>query len=292
MSSMHRITSIVSALLAVAACTPPQSQTETATEAVADAPSEPQARLTRAGTPLYDHGGDLTGVWTNNPPEAARAFQNFAFSSELPPMTPWAQERYEAARPTFGPRGVPVAETNDPVYQCFPPGTPRIYFHPFPMEIIQLPGRVVMLFEYDHLIRQIYTDGRPHRDDLAPMWMGDSTGHWEGDTLVVETVNLNGMTWVDRRGVPTSDQLRVVERIRRIDDNNLQIDITVEDPVAFTQPWSGQRFYRTVDWNVEEFVCMDNVGFAEWEDQILEYDGEPATGEAPPNAEPSAGGGY
>ena len=161
-------------------------------------------------------------------------------------MTDWARERFEQAKPTFGARSVAVADTNDPVYQCFPPGTPRVYLHPFPMEIIQLPGRVMMVFEYDHLIRQIFTDGRGHREDLAPSWMGDSTGHWEGDTLVVE-------------------------RIRRTDDDKLQIDITIEDPIALNAPWQGQRVYRRVDWDIEEFMCMDNVNFTEFEDEILEY---------------------
>jgi hypothetical protein len=128
-----------------------------------------------------------------------------------------------------------------------------------------------MVFEYDHLIRQIFTDGRPHRDDLAPSWMGDSTGYWDGDTLVIETTNFNDKTWLDREGVPHSEQLRVVERIRRIEPDRLQIDITMEDPVALMEPWVGQRFYRRVDWSIEEFMCMDNVNFTAFEDEILEY---------------------
>ena len=222
------------------------------------------------------HGADLSGVWTNDRSAwgpGGWGFQGYAFSEELPPMTQWAQERFEVTKPTFGPRSVPVLETNDPVYACFPPGTPRVYLHPFPMEIVQTSGRIVMLFEYDHLIRQIYTDGREHRTDLAPMWMGDSTGHWEGDTLVVETVNFNDKTWVDRRGVPHSEEMRVVERIRLLEDDRLRIDITVEDPVAFTEPWTGQRTYRRVDWDVEEFICMDNVNFEAFEQEVLEYDG-------------------
>jgi len=223
-----------------------------------------------------DHGSDFTGVWFRNPPTDPQEFQvyNYAFSEDPPPMTEWARTRYEAARPTFGPTMVSVAETNDPVYECFPPGTPRVFFHPFPMEIIQTPGRVLMIFEYDHLIRQIYTDGRDHRTDLAPSWMGDSIGHWEGETLVVETVNFNDKTWVDRRGVPHSEQMRLIERIRRIGENNLEIDITIEDPVAFTEPWTGQRFYEAVDWDLVEFSCMDNVSFDAFEAEILEYDGD------------------
>jgi hypothetical protein len=129
----------------------------------------------------------------------------------------------------------------------------------------------MMVFEYDHLIRQIYTDGRGHRDDLAPGWMGDSIGHWEGDTLVVETTNFNDKTWIDRRGVPHSEQLKLIERMHVNEEGLLQIDITVEDPIAFTEPWSGQRFYGRVDWNVEEFVCMDNVTFLDFEQDVLDY---------------------
>ena len=128
---------------------------------------------------IADHGADFSGVWTNFPPEHTRSFGNSALRPDPAPMTPWAQERFDQAKPTFGSRSVAVLETNDPVYECFRPGTPRIYMHPFPMEIIQTPGRVLMLFEYDHTVRQIYTDGREHRTDLAPMWMGDSTGHWD-----------------------------------------------------------------------------------------------------------------
>ena len=219
------------------------------------------------------HGADFSGVWSQDRGAQPERFRNHAFTEELPPMTEWAQERFDQSKPTFGPRNVPVLETNDPVYECFPPGTPRVYLHPFPMEIVQTSDRVLMVFEYDHLIRQIYIDGRGHRTDLAPMWMGDSTGHWEGDVLVVETVNFNDKTWTDRRGVPHSDQLRVIERIRRISDENLQIDITIEDPVAFTEPWVGTRIYRAVDWDVEEFICMDNVNFEAFEREVLNYDG-------------------
>ena len=232
-------------------------------------------------SPLFaqtgEHGDDLGGVWTNFPPEETSAFQNWALRADPPPMTPWARERYDRAMPTFGSRNVPALETNDPVYQCFPPGTPRIYLHPLPMEIIQTPGRIAMLFEYDHVVRQIYTDGREHRTDLAPMWMGDSTGHWEAETLVVETVNFNDKTWIDREGVPHSDQLRVVERIRLDEDDNLLIDITIDDPVAFTEVWTGQRRYRRVDWDLAEFVCMDNVNFEAFEEEILNFD--PGAGE-------------
>ena len=215
-------------------------------------------------------GGDLRGVWMRR---NDHAYQNYAFSVDLPPMTPWAKARYDEARPTFGPNGVAVSDTNDLVYQCFPPGVPRIYFHPHPFEIVQTPGRVMIAYEYQQLLRQVFTDDREHRNDLAPMWLGDSTGRWEGDTLVVETVNFNDRTWIDRRGVPHSDQLRVVERIRRSNENELIVDITVEDPIAFTEPWTSRKIFDKVDWSLEEFVCLDDSSYQEFERALLEYDG-------------------
>ena len=84
------------------------------------------------------------------------------------------------------------------------------------MEIAHIPGRVLMLFEYDHFVRNIFTDGREHPKDLNPSWMGDSIGKWEGDTLVVDTVGFNDKTWLDNDGHPHTEDLHVVERIRRV----------------------------------------------------------------------------
>lgn len=221
-------------------------------------------------------GDDFSGVWNNLPAEGARDYQGWAFSRELPPMTPWARARFDAARPTFGPRGVTATESNDPVYRCYPPGLPRVYFHPFPLEIIQLPDRVLMMFEYHHQNRQIYTDGRAHREDLPPLWIGDSIGHWEDQTLVVETINFNAETWLDRQGLPHSDQLKVTERITRVEPDLLRIDFRIEDPLAYPEPITGQRFYERIDWQIEEFACMErnrSEDFAEFESQILQHGG-------------------
>ena len=102
--------------------------------------------------------------------------------------------------------------------------------------------------------------------------MGESVGHWEGDTLVVETGNFNDKTWLDRRGLPHSNQLRLVERIRRSNDNELTIDITVQDPVAYTEPWTARRVFDTVDWRLEENICLDDAIFEEFERALLEYE--------------------
>jgi hypothetical protein len=212
---------------------------------------------------------NLSGVWNLRTTPETR-YLSYAFSREEPPMTEWAQERFKLTKPSFGPRS--FADSNDPVNPttvnavgCFPPGTPRIYLQPFPMEIVQTPARVLMIFEFNHFIRQIWTDGRGHNTDLGPTWFGDSIGHWEGDTLVVDTIGLNDKTWIDRAGHPHSDQLHVVERMRRPEPNTLQVGLTIEDPKAYTKPWGGQvTFQLHPTWNITEMVCEDNVNFDEF----------------------------
>lgn len=201
---------------------------------------------------------DLSGVW-NRRGSASTRYLGYAFTKDEPPMTPWAQERFKANRPSFGPHG--VTDTNDPTYSCFLPGVPRIYVHPDPFEIIQTPGRVIMYFEYEDIVRQVWTDGREHPKDadLAErLWMGDSIGHWEGDTLVVDTTDFNDKTWLDRAGHPHSEQLHVIERLRRIDRDNLQIDLTIEDPKAYTQPITSELSYQLKPgWKIMEHACTD-----------------------------------
>ena len=175
-------------------------------------------------------------------------------------MTPWAEAKYRAAKPVFGPNKKPAKDSNDPVYGCFPPGVPRIYLHRKPMEIIQLSNEVIMMFEYARIVRHIYTDGRPHDKFLdPPLWMGDSIGKWEGDTLVVDVIGFNDKTWLDRIGHPHSDVLHVVERIRRADHGTLEDEITIDDPKAYKKPWTIQSTFDLqpgvdIDW---EGVCED-----------------------------------
>ena len=181
------------------------------------------------------------------------------------PLTAWGQEQLKAHRPT-GPKTSAI-DSDDPDFQCFPSGVPRIYLFLYPMEIIHTPGRVLMLFEYGHNIRQIFADGRGHAQDAEPTWMGDSIGHWEGETLVVETTNQKDRTWLGYGGQPHSEQLRVIERIRRPDHDSLMIDITLDDPKAYTMPLHTQKKYiLKPDWNIAEFVCEDNsINFLEFE---------------------------
>jgi hypothetical protein len=214
---------------------------------------------------------DLSGVWrrSRRPPDKARKYTIyelvFTISNENPPMTPWAEEKFKANKPNVGPNSVSIAETNDPIVQCFPPGVPRIYLiRGEPVEIANIPGRVLMLFEYDHFVRNIYTNGRQHPKDLNPSWMGDSIGRWEGDTLVVDTVGFNDKTWLDNDGHPHTEDLHVVERLRRVNHDTLTIDTTIEDPKAYTKPWGGRATYELKpDWNLGEMVCADNVTYSD-----------------------------
>lgn len=217
-----------------------------------------------ASTPFDPH--DLTGIWSQEHPRnlpVVERYWNYEFSKEPPPMTDWGNAQFANAKSSFGEHTYPIAETNDPVYHnCTPPGLPRVYLHPFPMEIVQQPGEIIILFEYDSLRHPIFTDGRKHDESLGPLWMGDSIGSWEGDTLVADTVNFNDKTWIDRVGHPHSDQLHVVERIRRIDHDHLVDDLTFEDPKAYTRPWTAHlEFVLRPTWTLGEQFCEDERSF-------------------------------
>ncbi len=114
------------------------------------------------GTGFAQAAPDLSGVWGRIVSAESRPYYLHAFQPTEPPMTPWGEAKYKETRPSFGERGVPVEQTNDPVYNgCHPPGVPRAYLHPFPIQIVNVPGRgLIILYEYDHLVRHVYTDGR------------------------------------------------------------------------------------------------------------------------------------
>jgi hypothetical protein len=205
---------------------------------------------------------DISGVWN----ATSGVYEFAAFSKDDPPMTPWGEAQFQAAKPSQGPRGVKLSETNDNVYKCFPPGMPYIYLQLFPMQIVQTEKEVIELFEYDHTVRHIYTDGRKHPADLTPSYNGHSIGRWDGGTLVVDTIGLNGKTWLDRVGHPDSDEMHITECIHRLDDKTLQVDFTFEDAKSYLKPWTAQvRFQLHPDWDILEHVCEDNLAFESFE---------------------------
>jgi hypothetical protein len=188
---------------------------------------------------------DLSGVWLQR---AAGPLSN-----DVPPLQPWAEERTRA--------NIKAGPDEDPETRCFPSGISRLYVHQYPFEILQLPGRVVMVFEYDHFVRQVWTDGRQHpsEDELDATWMGHSIGTWDGDTFVVDSIGFNDKTWLDSEGHPHTEALHLVERLRRVDHDTLQIDFTFDDPKAYTRPWTAQRVFRLrPGWEISEQVCPDN----------------------------------
>jgi hypothetical protein len=186
---------------------------------------------------------DLSGVWFTQ----GKVRANFGFQGGAP-LLPWAEERLKADQ-----------QKVSSVVLCFPPGVPRVWTMPYPFEIISLPGRVLIYYEFEHLVRQIHTDGREHPKDLIPTWMGDSVGRWDGDTLVVDTTGFNDQTWLDNTRRPHSDALHVVERIRRVRHDMLQVDITIDDPKAYVKPWTAQRIFDLKPgWEISEQVCEEN----------------------------------
>ena len=203
---------------------------------------------------------DLSGLWIRLR-DPAHSSLNLDFGKAVSPMTPWAEAKFKAANSIFR-SSSPSTVLSDPIFSCFPPGVPRIYLLNFPVQIVQIPGQVIMLFECDHFVRRIYTDGRPHDQEVGPLWMGDSIGKWEGDTLVADTVNFNDKTTLDREGYPHSDAMHLVERIRRVNHDSLEIDLTIDDPKAYTKPWEAKlNFQLRTDWKIMEHVCEDNVSF-------------------------------
>ena len=198
---------------------------------------------------------DLSGVWENITKPAKR------FSSTVEPsLQPWAEAKWKA---NMIPNSTGRLE-RDPSSEfggCFPTGMPRLMVETTPFEIIQIRGRVIFLFERDYAVRHIWTDGRKLPEDPDPTYMGSSVGKWEGDTLVVETVGLKDVTWLDPPGHPHSDALHIAERIRRVSHDKLQVDWTFADPKAFTKAWTGQLIYELhPDWHLQEFIsCQDRL---------------------------------
>jgi hypothetical protein len=158
------------------------------------------------------------------------------------------------------PRQLARTAAGDPTSRCVFPGVPRVNSSPYPMQIVQLPNQVIFLYEYMHNFRVIYTDGRRTPDDWEPSLLGHSFGRWEGDTLVIETKNLTGRTWLDDHGNRHSDALRVTERWTRVSANQLRYEETIDDPKFYTRPWSTSWVMPLApsDWVIMEYACTDN----------------------------------
>jgi hypothetical protein len=146
-----------------------------------------------------------------------------------------------------------------PAANCVPNGMPAIMTQPYPMEILFTPGKVTIMIEAYSQWRQIFTDGRKHPDDPDLTFNGHSIGHWDGDTLVVDTIGFTTDTALGNFGMRHSDKMHIVERMHLVDPNKLQIETTITDTQALTKPWTSTHVYgRHRDWTLAEYVCQQN----------------------------------
>jgi len=150
---------------------------------------------------------------------------------------------------------------DDPVRKCFLPGVPRATYLPFPFEITQMPKHIGIAYEFTHATRTIFLDGAPHLEDVD-FYMGDARGHWEGDTLVVDTVSLGDQTWFDQAGNFHSDALKVTERFTPTDATHIDYSATIDDAKTFTRPWTiRMTIYKRVEKNLEllDYECAEHI---------------------------------
>jgi hypothetical protein len=219
-------------------------------------PEELAKRPATPAKPFNPH--DLSGVWSY--PTRPGYFERHSFNDKWldikeknvpdqmksqiypPKLTPWGQAKFDATKPSYGPRSVPPGEGNDDVSTCEPMGYPRDLWEANlrPFELIQTPDRLLQHMQYHDIWRTVWTDGRPLPKDPDPAWYGYSVGHWDGDTFVVESTGYDDRTWLDHFGSPHSDQMVLVERYKRLDMDHLQLDMTLTDPKAYTAPWVGE----------------------------------------------------
>jgi len=226
----------VGAALLVAGCAPP---TPPAPPAL-DAATQKWAALAK-----YP---DWSGVWEVD-------WRNSRGMPRRPPMklVPEWQAKADAYR---------AAQSNGENLQseaanCVPPGLPGIMTQPYPIEFLYQPNNVVMLTEAYMQFRHIWTDGRAHPDDPDLTFYGHSTGHWEGGTLVIDTVGLNPQNRI-APGVEHGEQLRIVERIHRVDADWLEIETTLTDPEVLAEPYTSTTSYRHLDDEIREYICLEN----------------------------------
>ena len=176
------------------------------------------------------------------------------FGANVPgglPYQPWAAALVK--------QRVADLSKDDPHARCMPPNFPRAFAFPHHQKFIQVPGLLVILDEFNASYRQIFTDARPFPDDPQPSWNGYSSGKWEGDTLVVESIGFRDDLWLDMKGDPMTSAAKVTERLRRPNYGSLEIEVTVNDPKAYTKPWTVTlKEAMQVDTELADEICLEN----------------------------------
>ena len=240
--------------------------------------SDGKPNLSAPAPKTADGKPDLTGIWENSrrpvangklpaaTPDAKGPTTNDDFVAAARrspfwnlgasfkdglPFQPWAAELHRQR----------VANNNkdNPDAHCLPMGLMQFHNHPEPRKMIQTPQVIVILYEANAGMRQIFTDGRPLPKDADPWWYGYSTGRWEGDTLVVQSTGFRDLGWLDVEGSPLTESAHVTERFHRPDFGHLDIEVTIDDPKAYTKPWTVSVHQQImVDTEIIEFVCQEN----------------------------------
>ena len=193
---------------------------------------------------LQDGKPDLHGVWQiPYTPDMSRGVPGGL------PFSDWGAKEWKNYN----------AADYDYTAHCLPAGLTRLFNTPTPLEIVQTPKKVAILFEGFTDFIVVPTDGRKHSKDLDPAWNGHSIGWYEGDTLVIDSIGFNDRSRLDTIGHPHSDQMHLTQRLTRTDEKTIDFEITVDDPKTFTKPWSNKRkFTLRPDWELMEYSCMEN----------------------------------
>jgi hypothetical protein len=209
-----------------------------------------------APTPRGDGGRPvLSGLWRPAPGLVGDMTRGIK-PGEVVPYQPWAEKLFKERRANDS--------RDDPTARCVVGGVPRSDFVGYPFRVLETPGVVTILYEAVHAYRQIFTDGRALPKDPNPAWFGYSVGRWEGDVFVVQTSGFNDNVWLDNAGRPATDALKVTERFVRKNFGRMDIEVTIDDPKAYTRPWSvTQQLAFQPDTELLEYICNENNKYFE-----------------------------
>jgi hypothetical protein len=221
-------------------------------------PRLPNGRISLTGPPgeIGNWDGSPLSVLANTAQQVASGDFGLNLPSNLVredvPFLPWAREVYDTRRARFS--------ADDPHTRCKPSGGARMFHTPYGFEILDLDDEIIFLsVGAPHSWRVVHMDGREHPANPEPTWFGHSIGHWEGDVLVIDTVGFNDKFWFSRGGFPHTTALHTIERITRLDFDTLRYEITIDDPGAYSETWSGGFLIKWWPGNEPfDYLCQEN----------------------------------
>jgi hypothetical protein len=257
---LPRAASAASLVCAALLCASSAQSQDTAARDVRPAPRWPDGTISFTGPPgeIGNWDGRPGSTLANNAFEGALDVSDFNLPTNLHveeiPFQPWARALYDYRQATY--------TKDDPHTRCKPSGGARMFHTPYGFEILQLPESQEIIFlsvGAPHSWRVVHMDGRPHPENPRPTWFGHSVGHWEGDTLVIDTVGFNEGFWISREGMPHTAQLHTIERLSRPNFDTLRYEITIDDPGAYTDTWSGGWLIPWIPGNEPfDYLCQEN----------------------------------